>query len=253
MAFRYKFQTRLIYAPARSLICTPAVYGWAFQEFTLAVKDAQVHGWYLPAASLKHPVVIYCHGKSGNISSHVPLADFWRRTGCGCVLFDYRGYGQSQGNPSENGLYSDAEAVWAYLMALQIDPARIIIHGHSLGAAVAGALAHDHPECGGLILEGAFTSIPAIARRSLLWRILSNGYFLRDRFDLAQRMPKIRVPTVIIHGTRDGVVPFAMAQELFALAVDPKYLVPVVGVGHERLWSFLGTQGAKELLDRLHK
>jgi len=149
-------------------------------------------------------------------------------------LISYRGYGRSEGNfPTESQVYADAEAAWDYLSIKKgIKPGDIFIYGHSLGGAVAINLAVSHPEAGGLIVEAAFTSIADMGRRNKLYRLLPIDLITHQRFDSINKINRLKLPVLILHGTEDRVVPFEMSRQLYEKAPTPKRLKLIRGGGH---------------------
>lgn len=181
--------------------------------------------------------VLVCHGNAGNIS--LPLRQQWTRgmlaEGVGVVSFDYRGYGASEDGPlDEEGLYRDARAVYDWLVhARGIDPQHIVIYGHSLGSGVATHLA-AHVEAAGLILEGAFTSVPDLGASRYPW--LPIRALASERFASLARIDSIAMPKLLLHASDDTAVPLAYGQRLFAAAKAPKEFVTLTG-GHDRAFS----------------
>jgi pimeloyl-ACP methyl ester carboxylesterase len=175
--------------------------------------------------------ILYLHGSSGNVATpgyNKAWAEF-HRLGLGVMAVDYRGYGHSGGVPSEAGLYLDAEAAYRYLTSdLHVPPARIIIYGYSLGSAVAIDLASRFPAAG-LIVEGAFLSIPA--RGAELYPFLPVAWLAHNRFASVDKMGRVTMPKLFIHARGDTVVPIAHGRRLFELAHAPKYFQEVAG-GH---------------------
>jgi fermentation-respiration switch protein FrsA (DUF1100 family) len=181
--------------------------------------------------------VLVCHGNAGNIS--LPLRQQWSRgmlaEGVGLVSFDYRGYGASDDGPlDEEALYRDARAVYDWMIGTRgIDPQHIIIYGHSLGSGVASHLA-SQVEAAGLILEGAFTSVPDVGADRFPWlpvRLLAS-----ERFATAERIDSIAMPKLLLHASDDQVIPFQFGQRLFAAAPPPKEFVTLTG-GHDRAFA----------------
>ena len=190
-----------------------------------AADGVRIHGWWVPAQP-NAPVVLLCHGNAGNIIHRLELLRALHDRGLSVCIFDYRGYGQSEGSPSEPGLYRDAQAVYEYLTTTQRVPAsRLVVWGTSLGAAVAGDVAAQHPVAG-VILETPFPSVRALVR--CYYGRLPMHWLLRARFDLAQRLARIQAPVLVIHGDRDQLVPTALGRDVFAAAREPKsfYLIP---------------------------
>jgi fermentation-respiration switch protein FrsA (DUF1100 family) len=148
--------------------------------------------------------------------------------GWSCLLFDYRGYGASEGSPNESGTYRDAEAAYDALRQAGFEPARIVLHGESLGAGVAFELA-TRREVAAVIAESAFTSLPALGAE--LYRWLPVRLLARYRYDNRAKIGSLRVPVLLIHSPTDEIVPFAHAQRLLAAANEPKQLL-VTDAGH---------------------
>jgi fermentation-respiration switch protein FrsA (DUF1100 family) len=171
------------------------------------------------------------HGNGGDISNGGRQEHYaaLRALGLNLLTFDYRGYGESSGTPSEAGLYRDADAAYAYLCdSLGVPPERVLIFGHSLGSAVAVDLASRVPSAG-LILEGAFTSVPDVGQRTYFFvpvRLLA-----RNRFDAAEKIGRVKVPMLFLHATRDEIIPYDLARRLYQLAPGPKRFVDLDG-GH---------------------
>jgi fermentation-respiration switch protein FrsA (DUF1100 family) len=175
--------------------------------------------------------ILYFHGSSGNVGT-LGYNQAWarfRRLGLGVLAVDYRGYGQSGDKPSEVGLYRDADAAYAYLTdTLHVPPSRVVIYGYSLGSAVAIDLASRVPAAG-LIVEGAFLSIPA--RGAELYPFLPVAWLARNRFASVEKISRVRMPKLFIHARLDADVPIAHGRRLFDLAEPPKYFQDVAG-GH---------------------
>ena len=152
------------------------------------------------------------------------------RLGLSVFLFDYRGYGKSQGRPSEEGLYRDALAAYDYLTNVRrVRPERLVIFGRSLGGAVAGELATQRPAMG-LLLESCFPSIEAVARHHYLG--LPVHWLLGATFRLEDRLPHLSLPKLFVHGDRDDIIPISLGQRAYAAAKAPKELYVVQGADH---------------------
>ena len=214
-------EDRFIYFPIRELVGTPADLGLSYREVWFEADDGvALHGWWVPGRT--GLTWLWLHGNAGNIGDRLEnLALLHERLGVNIFIFDYRGYGQSAGRPSEAGLYRDAAAALAQVRGLpDSDPARTVLFGRSLGAAVAVELA-TREAVRGLILESPFTSIRAMARVALPHVPL--GPLLRTRFDSLTKVPALRVPLLVLHSPTDEVVPYAQGEELFAAAPAPKW------------------------------
>jgi fermentation-respiration switch protein FrsA (DUF1100 family) len=233
LASVYFFQQRLIYFPdiaGRDLTATPADVGMPFEEVRFDTSDGiELHGWYVPGDT-GHPgapTVLFCHGNAGNISHRLERLDSLRAHGLSVLLFDYRGYGQSGGTPSEEGTYRDARAAWDYLTReRRVPPSRVILFGESLGGAVAAQLAST-VDAAALITFSAFTSAPDVASRHYWY--LPVRLLARFRYATADHVAKVRSPTLVIHPRDDEIVPFSHGEEIFRRAAGPKQFLAVPG------------------------
>ena len=233
----WNWQTRLIFMPVRKLRCTPASLGIPGANVHVTFqsrggKQETLHGFWLPAEGPK--VMLYFHGNGDNIGVNLPHAVLLRSLGISVFLFDYRGYGRSSGPfPTETRVYEDAQVAWKYLVNdRHYSPHQIVIYGHSPGGAIAIEVASRHPEAAGLIVESTFTSIIAMARYIWIFALLPLELLLENRFDSIAKIGAIRMPILLVHGTRDWTVPCRMTRELFAAASEPKTLVMIEGGGH---------------------
>jgi fermentation-respiration switch protein FrsA (DUF1100 family) len=229
VALAYFFQERLLYFPLRGLNATPAAIGLTYETVSFDAEDGvQLSGWFIPAEPARGTLLFF-HGNAGNISHRLDSIAVFHRLGLNILIVDYRGYGQSQGTPTEEGTYRDAAASWRYLVETrQIPPAEIIIFGRSLGGAVAAWLAHTHPPAA-LILESTFTSAPDVAAQA--YPFLPVRPLSRIDYNTLARLPQIEVPLLIIHSPDDAVVPYSHGQRLFAAANEPKEFLEIRG-GH---------------------
>ncbi len=222
-----------IFFPTRTFDYLPSQVGIAYQEiFFKTPDDLRLSAWYAPAGQ-GAPVIVHCHGNGGNISHRVGLMAAYHRVGFGVFLFDYRGYGLSQGVPSESGVYQDALAAYHYLVdELHLPPGQIVITGHSLGGVVAAALAAEVP-ARALILESTFTNLGDMARHYYAW--LPTRWFWADKFNAGHWLAKVTTPKLFIHGARDTIVPEKLGRKLFDLAPEPKIFHQLAGAGHNDL------------------
>lgn len=192
----------------------------------------RLFGWYVPSRRSR-AVMLWCHGNAGNMIHRLENLAMLYERGLSVFLFDYRGYGRSEGMPTEQGLYQDARAAYRYLSDLRhIDPARLVVFGRSLGAAVAGKLAAER-KVAGLILESAFPSVAAMAKEQ--FGGLPAHWLLGSRFSLIERLKSIHVPVLMIHGDQDSIVPFPLGEQVFLAASEPKSLYVVKGADHNNL------------------
>jgi uncharacterized protein len=228
-------ESRLIYFPGsvRRLTDAPAELQLPVRRATIRTEDGLTLGsWVIPAGpdSTGYWVLI-CHGNAGNLSEFGRPAHYagLRALGLSLLAFDYRGYGESEGAPSEAGLYRDANAAYQYLRGeLRVPPERIIVFGHSLGSTVAVDLASRVPAAG-LILEGALTSV--IERGAELYPYLPVRWIGRSRFSSIDKISRVSIPKLFLHARADDVVPLAHGRRLFEAALPPKTFVELNG-GH---------------------
>ena len=222
-------------------------------DFPFEVHDVRVspslHGWWVTGAKPEAKVLLYLHGNEGNVSTNIGDIAALRELGYSVFMLDYRGYGKSEGAfPSEKTVYEDAEGAWDYLRSRGIDPANVVIYGHSLGAAIAIELALHHPEAGGLIAESAFTSIPDMAKLKPLYALLPTQ-LLNQQFDSIRKVRRLQLPVLYIHGTADEVVPFWMGEELFRVSGGEKRFVAVGGGLHDNNAAVGGPLFRREIRD----
>jgi fermentation-respiration switch protein FrsA (DUF1100 family) len=243
-------EPRTLYYPDRIMIANPSVYWLAYDDLQLTDEDGtRIHGWFLPGA--KPITILFCHGNAGNISHRLDKAMRLHSTGAGLLFFDYRGFGLSEGTPTEAGTYQDAEAAYRYLIETKrLKPEQIVFQGESLGCAVATEMAIRHPEAGGLILESPFTSTVAMAKRIFPW--LPVKWIVRYRYDNLSKIPKIKMPLLIMHSPQDDIVPFEMGRALFAAAPEPKQFVELVG-DHNEGYAESGDRYRRAVEDFLNK
>jgi len=223
----YVFQSHLLYYPLREIEDTPQRVGLAYEEVTLRTEDGlRLGAWYVPATDARG-TALFCHGNAGNISHRIETLQILHRLRLNVLIFDYRGYGTSQGSPTEAGTYRDAEAAWRHLVeARGVAPGDVILHGRSLGGAVAAHLAETHPPRA-LILESAFTSVPDVARGMYPW--LPVRLLARFQYNTLERIGRIACPKLIIHSRGDDLIPFACGQRLFEAAAEPKTFLEITG------------------------
>jgi pimeloyl-ACP methyl ester carboxylesterase len=162
----------------------------------------------------------------------------FRQLGFSVLVFDYRGYGLSEGDfPNELQLYQDSQAAWNYLRDVrQIPPDQIIVYGESLGGAIALDLALRQPEVGGLVLQSSFTSMSEAIRHRNFFRILPVNLLLTERFDSLSKVRSLRVPVLFLHGSADSVVPSEMSRQLYEAASEPKQMFVIPEADHVRIY-----------------
>ena len=211
-----------------------AVTGLPLEDIWFPAGDGtKLFGWYAEGPA-DQPVILWCHGNAGNIINRLDNLRYLFRSGLSVFLFDYRGYGRSQGRPSEEGLYQDAIGAHDYLTRTRmIHPDRIVLFGRSLGAAVAAETGVQKPAAG-LILESCFPSIEAVAKH--YYGGLPVHWLLGAEFRLIDRLPQLLLPKLFIHGSHDDIIPLELGRQVFDAAKPPKafYLVP--GADHNNTY-----------------
>ena len=234
-----QFLNGLLYFPSRAFNATPAQVGLRHQDVVFKADDGtRLHGWWIPAPR-QPPVahVLLCHGNAGNIGDRVLHARLLTDAGLGVFLFDYRGYGKSEGRPDEQGTYRDARAARATLLGQAgVDAGRVLYLGESIGGALALALALEAPPLG-LVMQSAFTSVRDMGR--LHYPFIPTA-LVPDAYPNLQRIARLRSPLLVIHGDRDEIVPVAHGRALFEAAPEPKRLEIVRGAGHNDLLDVMG-------------
>lgn len=250
-ACAYMWATQLdhVFEPTPILQTTPDRLGMKFEELRIPVgsgaDQGELHAWWVPAEQVNAPTFLYLHGNYRNIGNNLEHTQRLHNLGYNVLVADYRGFGKSSGGrPNEAKVYEDAEAAWKYLLKIRgVQPQQAFIYGHSLGGAIAVDLAMHHPEAAGLVTESTFTSM--IAMGKLEYSYLPIDWLLNQRFEVLQKITRIKIPVLIIHGTWDKRVPVQMAQQLYAAAPQPKMLVLIEGGEHNNT----GTVGWIEYRD----
>jgi fermentation-respiration switch protein FrsA (DUF1100 family) len=250
------FVEKQVFFPDKTIVQTPADYDLPFEDIWFTSNDSiRLHGWLIPASPSNH-ILLFCHGNAGNISHRLDNVRFLdnvrllNQRGISVFIFDYRGYGRSDGSISEKGFYLDSEA--AYEVAskwAEKHKAKLIVFGRSLGGIAATHLGATKG-CDGLILESTFTNMGAMARAHYPLPFAES--LLKDRLNAVGEIDQVRAPILFFHGDKDGIVPIRLGRGLFEAAPNPKEFVVIPGAGHndtfyvagkgyfDKLESFLG-------------
>lgn len=230
------FEEKLIYYPEKSGDWDlPMRFPGRVEDVFLDTADGvTIHAWHVLSKRPRRATLLYFHGNAGNLSHRLGwMLELAEGLSVDVLGVDYRGYGRSQGSPSEAGLYADAEAAWAWITGKKGEPAaRVVVYGKSLGGAPACELALRHPPAA-LILQSCFTSIPAMGRHLLPF--LPHGLLARHRFDNLEKVGRIDGPKLVVHSEADEVIPFAMGEALARAARPPCTWLPMAGAGHNDL------------------
>jgi uncharacterized protein len=226
------------YHPDRVLYDTPRSAGFAFEPVSFASADGtRLTGWFIPAVGVASPrdakaTVIHFHGNAQNMSAHWTFVRWLPPAGYNVFVFDYRGYGASEGRPDPRGLFDDSRAALDYVRSrADVDPARLVVFGQSLGGtnAIDAVASGDRRGVRAVVIEATFASYSAIANE----KIASAGSLVSDDYSAERFVARIApIPILFIHGTEDPVIPYSHSERLFALAGEPKALWTVPGGGH---------------------
>ncbi len=248
----YFIQSSLIYFPnlaGRDLIATPENIGLSYQDVEFVTEDnIKLHGWFIPSTNAK-ATVLFFHGNAGNISHRLDSIKIFNQLELNVFIFDYRGYGQSEGKTTEKGTYKDAEAAWNYLSNTRgIHAQQIIIFGRSLGASIASWLAGKHTPAA-LIIESAFTSVPSMGQR--LYPFLPIRWLTHFKYNTKQYIKDVSCSVLVAHSSDDDIIPYDEGLEIFDAAAEPKYFLEMSG-GHNDGFMITGAtyiEGIKSFID----
>ena len=223
----YIMQPTFLYSPVQEISSTPDELGLDFEDVVFRTEDGlRLNGWYVPAGNSQY-TVLFCHGNGGNIMHRLDSINIFYNLGLSCFIFDYRGYGSSEGKTNEEGTYLDAMAAYKWLTdEKKISPDDIIIFGRSLGGSIAAQLAAK-VEARALIIESAFTSYVDVGRK--FYPYMPVRWFARFSYRTIDYIKDVRCPVMIIHGRDDEIVPFEFGLDLYEAANEPKEFVEIFG------------------------
>ena len=199
-----------------------------------SADGTRLNGFYFESESkTETATIVFFHGNGGNITDITWLGQRFVKRGFNVLLFDYRGYGASDGvTGDESGLYADGDAAVAFLVnEKKVRPEQIVLYGHSLGTAVAADVA-SRGKFGAVVLESGFSSASSVAASALPWLPRALHFLGKNRFESARKLPKVKSPILIAHGDPDRTIPSSEAQLLFAAANEPRKLLIIPGAGH---------------------
>lgn len=234
MFFRW-FEYHQVYHPMSRFDANPAQAGLAHEEVWIG-QSPRIHGWFFPARSdspRRQIAVLVSHGNGGNISHRLDLAESLLQTGVAVFLFDYRGYGRSTGKPGEEGTYQDGIAAYRWLLQKGFAAENIIAYGESLGGGIAAEVAMRE-KLGGLILQSTFTCITDVGAELLPW--LPVRLLCSIHYDTLGKLPRIRIPVLVMHSRNDTLIRFQHAERNFTAANEPKLLIELIG-DHNDGWA----------------
>jgi len=229
-------ENSLVFFPARYPAGDWKPAGLGFEDAWFQAADGtQLHGWYVPHSN-PSAVILFAHGNGGNLTGWAEdMRAIHGRVGASVMIFDYRGYGRSEGSPNEQGILQDARAARAWLaQRAGVDERDIVLMGTSLGGGVMVDLA-AHDGARALVLQNTFTSLPEVARFHFGW--LPTGMLMRNRLDSAAKIGRFHGPLLQSHGDVDTIVPYTLGKKLFEQANEPKQFVTLGGFHHNDLHS----------------
>ena len=228
-AMLYFFQGKFVYHPGKKFIGTPDAIGIAFEEVLFqSMSGAKLHGWYVPGKPGKY-TVLFCHGNAGNISNRLKTLKIMHDLGYNFFIFDYQGYGKSEGSPSEEGTYQDTRGALNYLKKVKkCSMDQIIFHARSLGGGICSKIAAEE-KARIFILESTFTSIKELAKT--IYPYLPVEYLTRIHYPTQENLKKLSCPILFMHSPTDEVIPFAHGKKLYETYNGEKSWLQLTG-GH---------------------
>jgi len=232
--FRY-YEKKGIYFPTNDLAGTPEDLGLSYEEVYFGTADGlKLNAWFIPN-SPADLTVLFLHGNAGNLSHRLESIDVLYKLGVNVFIVDWRGYGKSEGSPTEEGLYSDALSSYNYLVEdKKIAPESIVVYGKSLGANVAVDLA-SKVKIKALICDSGFTSAQDMGR--VIYPFLPVKLFINIKYDAVSKIKNIACPKLIIHSRDDEIIPYKLGKKLFQVAASPKQFLELTGSHNEAMFT----------------
>jgi fermentation-respiration switch protein FrsA (DUF1100 family) len=251
LAFFYVYQRSMVFRPSMD---DPFSHSnRPFRPFLYQTPEGlRLKGLWHPATCEDRPTIIYFHGTAGNIEDRIYKAKLFKARGYGIALVGYHGYDGNPGIPTEQNLYDDGRAAIRAIYKKGVPEEKMVLYGESLGTGIATQMAAEHPDILALILEAPYTSIPDVAA-SRHW------YFpvrplIKDRFETFKKIATLKMPILIVHGTRDRTVPYRFGRKLFELVTTKrKEFVTLEGAGHTNLYEFKAEEAVHAFLTSLDK
>ena len=237
----FQLEKRFLFFPVAELLYTPSDAGLEYEHVPFQTSDGlTLQGWFIPggADSGSNITWLWFHGNGGNIGHRIgELALAHHRTGANIFIFDYRGYGESQGSPSEKGTYLDSRAVMEYLSSRSdVDQNRVAFLGHSLGAAVAVELSITQPPMA-MVLVSPFASV-----RDMAPPFPPVRWLVRNHYDSISRIRGLNVPVLVLHGDLDEIIPISQGRKLYEAANEPKRFQVLEGAAHNDTYAAAAEQ-----------
>lgn len=244
-------EQRTLFHPERKLESAPNEISLDYQDIFFKTPDNLIlNGWFIPSNKAQY-TILFCHGNAGNISDRLDKIKFFNDLGCNIFIFDYRGYGKSEGKPSEKGLYIDVKSAYDYLLSRKINAGQIIGFGESLGGAIIIDLAFRN-KIRALITVNTFSNAKDIA--GLIYPFIPYWVF-SSRLDSVGKIKSINIPKLIIYSLNDEIIPYKLSRKLYEASAEPKEFMEIYG-DHNNSFSEskeILKKGIGDFLNRLPK
>ena len=236
-------EDKIIYHPHKypQGIWNPSSFNVKVEDVFFQAKDGtKLHGWYIPSANAQ-ATLLWFHGNAGNLTHRLENIQKLQPLALNIFIFDYRGYGKSEGKPSEAGIYQDSQAAYDYLIREKnvVPLENLFLFGRSLGGICAVEVASSNPAAG-LILESVFTSARDMAGQ--VFPLLPIGWAIRSKFSAVEKVPYLKLPKLFLHGTKDEIVPYKLGRKLYSAAAEPKEFYDIEGAGHNDTYGVGGRE-----------
>ena len=245
-----RFEASVIFHPERAALGGVwRVPRGAEEVWFRNAEGLKLYGWFFHSnVQPAHAAVVYAHGNGGNLSYCDWVGESLAARGYDVLLFDYRGYGRSEGEAAgEGGLYTDAEAAYDFVTKERGVPAgRVVLYGQSLGTAAVADVAARR-ECGALVLESGFSSAADMAAVVMPWLPRFVRGLTKNKLDTVSKLSRVRCPVLVVHGDRDELIPVSQGRRLFDAAPEPKRLIIIEGAAHNDL----SNVGGEKYIDTL--
>ncbi len=233
MTYKFLNQSKYVYFPTEYIGFSPKDIGLRYEDIYFFASDGtRINGWYIPSG--KEYTLLIFHGNGGNISDRIGLIKIFNKIGLSIFIIDYRGYGKSSGEPSEEGTYLDASGAWDYLVKKKkVNPKKIIVYGRSLGGPIAAKVAKESKPAA-LVLDSTFTSIKDIGAE--LYPYLPVNKFFKYDYNTINYLKHVNCPVMVIHSREDDYIPFEHGQKVYDSIQGRKELVVIKGSHNDNIF-----------------